>query len=951
MEQVEIRLLGPFELERDGAPVQLSALRQRTLLAVVAMAAPAAVDPVRLAAALWPDGGPPGAPRAALHSHVSRLRRTLPGVIATDGDAYRLAVPVESVDAHRFRELGRRARSAIAPGAPDSLDLVESALALWRGAPFTGLLKDWLDETHGAVLTEDQLDLRERQADLRLARADVAPLVAELSGLADRHPLRESLWLRLLSVLARCGRTAEALDRYEKLRLTLALELGADPGSELQRLHTELLSGDSPSDAAPSGPPAGAESGLPPPRQLPIDVAGFVGRSRELAELSAALVGAGDRPDLAVLHGTAGVGKTALAVHWSWRHREHFPDGQFYLNLRGFGPDRPVSPDEALHGMLGGLGLPGPQIPQGRDARSALLRSLVAGRRLLFVFDNVRDPAQVRPLLPGASGQVVITSRNQLVGLTVREQARSIEIEPLAPAESVTLLGDSLASAQVVPDRPGLARLAQVCSHLPLALAVAARQVARSGGGTVSDWLARLTDPAAPLDLLTDADESTNVRSVLSWSYGALDGETRRCFRMIGLHPGPTFTTGSMAAALGSSVARARQRIVRLIDGNLVRPIDHQRYEVHDLVGALAAELSAADETDDRSAARLRLYQHALHGASAAAQRAGLTYVRPPLDPPPDGVEPERFAGSDEALAWFAADREHLHAILRTAPPTADRAVLPLAHLFGAYLMQRYRLADLIEVQQDALRRARRSDDLGAAARSLNQLGWAHAELPAVERAEPYYAEAAELFERIGEFGGQAAALSNLSTVHRALGRPEVALELCQRAASAAVRAGERDLEAACRTNLALCQLDLGEVGAAAVTVRAAVRLADPDGRALAYALGTSGQALTRLGRADQAVPQLRRALDLFRSRGNRWPTCVTLSHLGDALAGQGASAEARIRWAEALELFDGLGAVDRHELRRAHLLDRLGSASHLASSGPVACDDDDLRRTTSVRL
>lgn len=918
MERVELRLLGPFAVIRDGESVTPSALRQRTLLAVVAMAAPIAVEPERLIKALWP-GGPPAAARAALHSHVSRLRRLLPEVIATDGDTYRLIVPPEDVDAVRFGWLAGQARAAMVAGSIDALDLIESALALWRGEPFTGVLPDWLAQTYGAGLTENLLDLRERQADLRLARGDVTDLVAELTALADRHPLRESLWLRLLTALARLGRKAEALERYEGLRSTLADQLGTDPGSGLRQLHAELLT-----DGRPSL--AGTPVILAPPRQLPIGVAGFVGRDHELAGLDAAVDVAGDRSGIVVLHGTAGVGKTSLAVHWAQRRLDRFPDGQVYLNLRGFGPDRPVEPIEALHSILWSLGVPGEQIPATAEASAARLRSLVAGRQMLFVFDNARDPAQVRPLLPGASGQVLITSRNQLIGLIVREQARSIEVEPLDLEQSVVLLANSLATASVVPDRPGLERLARVCTHLPLALAVAARQVARSPGGTVSESLGRLHDPAVPLDLLADSDESANVRSVLAWSYAALDEATRRCFRMIGLHPGPHFTDGSMAAALGCSVPRARQCIVRLIDGNLVRAIDLQRYVAHDLVGALAAELSAAEETEDRAAARLRLYQHALHSAAAASRLAGLTYVQPHLDPPPAGVVPERFAGPDEALAWFAAGLEHLHAILRTAPPAADRVVLQLAHLFGAYLMQRYRLAELIEVQQDALRRARRSGDQGAAARSLNQLGWAHAELPAVEQSESYYAEAAELFERVGEFGGQAAALSNLSNVCRALGRPREAAELGQRAIRAAVRAAEQDLEAACRTNMALCQLELGEIQAAAMTVRRALRLADPDGRALAYALATSGQALTQLGRADQAAAQLRRALDLFRSRGNRWPTCVALSHLGDALAGQGRSAEARARWTDSLELFDALGAVDRQELRRADLLDRLGA-------------------------
>ncbi len=921
MEPFEVRVLGPVEVIRAGAPIPLPALRQRTLVAVLAMAAPAAVDPDRVEAALWSGMDLPAAPRAAVHAQVFRLRRSLPELIATDGDSYRLAVPVEKIDAHLFQRFCREARAA-GTDADLALPLVESALALWRGVPFDGVKRDWLVAQYGTGLVEDYLELRERQADLRTAARDVEGILPSLIALADQHPLRESLWLRLLTALAQVGRAAEAMERYEFLRSTLAEELGTDPGAQLRELHAELLIG---------GAPAATSTGILPmaearPRQLPLELIEFTGRGRELTELDTALTGERERPEIVVLHGTGGAGKTSLAVRWAHRNRDRFPDGQLYVNLRGFGPDRPVSPEEALHGVLWSLGVTGEQIPKSLDERSALLRSLVSGRRILLLLDNVRDPGQVRPLLPGSSSHVVITSRSQLTGLAVREQARHIEVGPFDPEDSVALLAQTLGATDVASDPEDLERLARVCIHLPLALAVAAKQAVRVPGGTVTDFLEQIRDSSSALDLLELSDEEASVRSVLTWSYRALDEETRRCFRMVGLHPGPTFSVGSMAAVLGETPARARQLIVRLIDGNLARPLDRRRYEAHDLLRALAVELCRAEETADHRAAALeRLHSYTIHTAALAHRLVGLAYLTPELDPIRPGIVPDRFADADSAVEWFDLELVNLRALVRAAADSgAHRAAYQIAQLIPRHLRQRYHAADLLELQELGLASARRSGNRVAIAISLVQFAWVITELGELRSAERHNREALALFEEESHDAGQTITLTNLGVVLWSTGQGELALNYHQRAARTAARTGDPDLEAGSLGNLAMSQLELGQVEEAVANCRRVLSLVPESDTFHRYTLDTLGQALLRLNRPRESETFLRQALTLSQAAADRWLTCVAQTHLGDVLAAQGQPEAARGCWNEALELFDTLRSPDQHDLRRADLVERL---------------------------
>jgi len=455
---IEVRLLGPVSLLVDGEAVPLPGARQRVALAAMALARGGVVSSEALADYLWGEEQPDRV-RAALHTTVTRLRKLVGSErVVSTGGGYALAVPDEAVDVRRFRALVADARRADDTGHEQRL--LREARAMWRGEPLDGVDSEQLRAEHLQPLTEEWFAATERLVDLRLARGELDNLVAELRGLVSRHPLRESLWSRLMRALAATGRQADALDAYQEVRELLLEELGLDPGPELTAAHAAVLAGEGPSatsEPEPGPVPAPEVPAPRVPRQLPTDVASFVGREEQLRVLDD-FAGAWEadperRAKTVVLDGAGGMGKTALAVRWGHRRAQSFPDGQLYVNLRGFGPGEPVDPFAAAGSLLNALGAAGEQVPTDPETRFAQLRTVLADRRLLLVLDNARDVEQVRPLLPGSAAFVVVTSRNQLRGLVSREGAHRITVPELSEEEAVRMLRQAAdASVREVAD-------------------------------------------------------------------------------------------------------------------------------------------------------------------------------------------------------------------------------------------------------------------------------------------------------------------------------------------------------------------------------------------------------------------------------------------------------------------------------------------------------------------
>ncbi|MGZ3142168.1 BTAD domain-containing putative transcriptional regulator [Lentzea chajnantorensis] len=452
-------MLGPLEVLLDGVVVPLPAGRSRVLLATLLLRPNQVVSIDALVDRLW-DGEPPTPDRAhkTLHTVVMRLRRALgeADCVRTSTGGYLAEVAVDALDLTRFRRL-------VAAGE------LAAAVRLWRGPMLVDVRSGALHQHDVPLVTEEWLHALERRISADLDAGRAAEVVPELRGLTAQHPFREAFWAQLVLALAMSGQQERALAAYREVRALLADELGVDPGDELRAVHQRVLAGPVPARRT-------AAVLRPVPRQLPTTTPRFVGRSAELRDLTG--LAAGDGLVVAAITGTAGVGKTTLAVHWARGAADRFPDGQLYVNLRGFDRHRePVAPGDALSRFLEALGVPPDRIPAALDAQSALYRSLVAERRVLVLLDNARDPDHVRPLLPGPSSSfVLVTSRDRLTGLVVNEGARELALDVLTPAEARALIVSRL-GARRAGDADELIRW---CGGLPLALAIVAARVAQS---------------------------------------------------------------------------------------------------------------------------------------------------------------------------------------------------------------------------------------------------------------------------------------------------------------------------------------------------------------------------------------------------------------------------------------------------------------------------------------
>lgn len=784
----------------------------------------------RIATAVWGvDSGVDA--RTNVQSTVRRLRRLLgDSAVRTHGAGYALAVAPEAVDALRF-------------GALLDAGRVAAALTLWRGDPFAGLRSDWLDQAYGVGLWERYVDAVER-------RGDVAALV-ELAG---RYPLRESLWARLIEALRSEGRDAEALVRYEQLRRRLADELGVDPSAELRGLHASLLAGELPARAAP--------------RELPPDLASFSGRGAELAALDALPAGP------VVISGTAGVGKTTLAVHWAHRVAERFPDGQLYVDLRGFDPSEPpLAPSEALRGFLEALRVPPRQVPTSPSAQAALYRSLLADTRTLVVLDNARDAGQVAPLLPGASGCLaVVTSRNQLPGLVTGAGAQPLGLDLLDAEEAQRLLASRLGPGRAEPGQADVAELAERCAGLPLALAIVAARAVWRPGYALAALAAELAE--AGLDGFDAGDAMSSARAVFSWSYRSLSASAARVFRLLALHPGPDVGLDVAASLAGGDV---RREVAELVRAHLVVERTPGRYAFHDLLRAYARELGAGDEP-----ALTRMLDHYVHTARAADRLLFTHGETIPVEAPTDGVVVSALGSEDEALAWFETERPAMLALLRLDEPAY---VCQLAWATHVYLHRQGHWHDRVAAQHAAVEAARRLGSEAAESRSRRFLGFAYADL--------------------GRF----------ADAHVHLDR---ALALAVDPVDRAWTEHYRDLTFGLQ----------GDEVAAMESARSAVELFRTAGDVASEAMALSDVAWYsgRLG-AESALADGKRALALHRQVGNRAYEAHTLACLAETYARSGEVAAAESAYREALVVFAELGDRFGEASTYAHLADLLDDA------------------------
>jgi tetratricopeptide (TPR) repeat protein/transcriptional regulator with XRE-family HTH domain len=646
-----------------------------------------------------------------------------------------------------------------------------------------------------------------------------------------------------------------------------------------------------------------------PPRELPAPVSHFAGRKAELAALTGQLdeQAARDAPRAPVIWtigGTAGVGKTALAVQWAHQAAGQFPDGQLYIDLHGHDPGEPVTASAALAAFLRSLGVQGRDIPAGEGERAARYRSLMAGRRLLVFLDNAGSAAQVRPLLPATPGcMTIVTSRDSLSGLVAREGARRLDLDLLPLPDAVGLLQE-LIGRRAGADPVAATALAGQCSRLPLALRVAAELAAASPATPLAELVDALADQRRRLDLLDAGDDPpTAVRGVFSWSYRRLDPEVARAFRLTALHPGPACDQYSAAALTATTSVHAARLLAVLARGNLAQQAGPGRYSMHDLLRAYARDLASAQDGDDGVRAALtRLSGYYLYAAATAMDTLfpGERDRRPSVPQPATPIPP--LAVPADARAWLDAELTALVAIVAQDVP--GHAAQLAATLFR-YLDTGGHVSEAVIIHDHAWRAARRAGDRVAEAQALTSLGTLDMGQGRFQEAATHFEEALALSGVAGDRAGEVRALGNLGILCIQEGRWPEAISYFERTVALFRQVGDQAGEARSLSGLAMIDYQQGryEQAAARLQQAMAIHLTAGDVSGEAYALTGLGEINLRQGRPEQAVVRLERALVLFREVGGRWGEARVLGALGEADLQQGRPDQAAGRQREALSI------------------------------------------------
>ncbi|MEV6282699.1 BTAD domain-containing putative transcriptional regulator [Kribbella sp. NPDC051770] len=956
--QLRFAVLGPVRAWRGDRELKLGPPQQRAVLAVLLLRENAQVSVSDIIDALWADDMPSSAEHV-IRSYIYRLRKVLgavdsadvgssggvgSSVIASVGHGYLLATGPDSLDLATFREGLSSAQEATRAGEhAKAVMLLDDALGLWRGSALAGVPGEFA-ETQRIHLDQLRLTALEAKAVAQVEAGAYGDAEVLLDQLTAEHPLNERFRELRMLALYRYGRQSDALNVYRQTQDLLAEELGVDPGPGLRALHERILRGDptllpsrpfvapvvpeerEPEEAAGAVVVQEQVDGAVRPVQLPAGLRGFVGRQGELKRAEGFLECDETEP-VVVVTGMAGVGKTAFAVHWAHRIADRFPDGQIYLNLRGFDPARPtLTVQEALTALFDSLGVRASNLPNDVDRQAAYLRSLVAGKRLLILLDNVRDAEQVRPLLPGGKTcLVIVTSRNQLRGLSVHDGAGMIELDVLSSQDALHLLDRRLGPAHL-QDSAELAEIAERCGRLPLAIAVVAARVATAPHFPLSAALAELRDQQGVLDAFMDVDAVVDVRSVFSWSLQAVSEPAAELFQLMALHRAMSCDESAAASLIGRPLPLVRRLLGELLTANLVFAGEPGRYMYHDLVRLYAAELAADLPAGLRRAAIHRLLDH----YTTSAQNADFTINphRPQVDPiePLDGVVVLESTSYDEAFGWFATEHEPLLAAMSLAVDEGfDEHVWRLARVLDTFLYRTGRWRQSLASDETGLAAADRLGDRVLQARFHTSLGRGHVRLKQYQEAHAHLVQAIAMFEEEGEIDRAASGYATLATLASDRGDAHEAIRLYRQALELTE---EPVVRAMAINNLGNAYSRLGDHGQALTLSLESLRLwgevGDRHGEANAW--DSVGHAHQMLGHQAKAVRAYRHSIAMFAELGDQVNEATTLINLGDSLIAADNPDGARDAWTHALELLAGLDDAAAAKVRE-RLSDHLNSS------------------------
>ncbi|WP_306184315.1 BTAD domain-containing putative transcriptional regulator [Streptomyces sp. MK5] len=913
-EGIRFNVLGALECWTGGRRLPLGGTKAERVMGFLLLSHNRSVPVARLVEAVW-DSEPPSTAAHQIRKTVSALRRSLPGgteILHTDGAGYRAVVSADQLDLKEFEELLHTAAEANSAGrATEAGAGLRAALDVWRGPVLDGLDGEAIG-TAANVLVEMRLAAVEQYARLRMRTGRLDDLATYLRQYVDAHPLRESLRELLMTVLYRTGRHADALEEYAAVRHLLAEELGADPSPQLAKLHEAILR-QSPelADGPPAAPPV--EPAAPKPVAarctLPYDLPDFTGRQDVVRRILTALA---DGRRFIMIDGMGGSGKTALAVHVAKLLAERYPDGQLFLDLHGFTPGHaPLQPLDALDLLLRSLGIASDRIPEGLSERRALWRSVTANQRLLVVLDNVRDCAQVQPLLLSAENSAtIVTSRTRLVEI---DGAEWCSVGSLSMEDSMELLSKVLGDER--DDVESRTLLAGMCAGLPLALRIASARLRNRPQWTVRYLVDRMRSEARTLTELRVGERS--VAASLQLSYRAMSEPQRAAFRMLGWHPGADFDVFSAAALFGTDALEAETILEELLDVNLLEQHTMGRYTLHDLVRWFARDLRGSGPADRHRAGVQQLLDHYLLTLERACDLIFPGRARHPVPLPEGSVVPGLDSESD-ALSWL--DKEY--PALRDAAQLAydvgldlHAAYLPRGLAF--YLNLRGWWTEFRDVELLAVRAARRLDDPLLLRISLTNLAMALWKVGDIRGSLTELDEALALAEQAAEVPGVAACLSRIGMCYSSLGQYTRALDTLRRALDLHRRLGCRREEAEALANIASALNCLGRyteaADAAALAVRLDRLLGERDHEI--YALTELAVAHLGTGRPDLAL------FRLSVIEGGPDGLCqpgtagLMLAYRAETLQRLGRSPEADACTARALALMEVSGAIRRAEI------------------------------------
>lgn len=967
-------VLGPVRAWRGETELDPGPPKRRALLALLLTRAGEPVPVHEIVDVLWGENAPVSSLNV-VHRHVGSLRRllgpepsgqTTSSRLVRGSGGYRLTLGAGELDLQRFRALRDEARAVRELGDPAraAASLIE-ALTLWRGPVASGIAPEV--RAHPAFASVD----REYPAAVKEAAAaalEAGPVLAGqmlpvLRQTAAAHPLDEVLHARLVTALAVTGHRAEARKAYRDVSMRLLDELGLDPGPELRAAEQQLprRTAPTPPDRSDSGSSAGSspegpenpenndapqlpyEGAFVPevstertgsaggamrvrPAQLPAEVTVFTGRRAELDRVQALLSPPGAWPNTVVISaigGMAGVGKTSLAVHWAHRIADRFPDGQLYADLRGFDPSGPVAdPAEVIRGFLDALGVPAHRIPAGLDAQAALYRSLLAGRRVLVLLDNAHDTEQVRPLLPGSPGcLIVVTSRNHLHGLVVVDGAHPLSLDLLTAEESREFLMSRLGTKRVAEEPAAADEIVALCGFLPLTLAVVSARAAARPGWRLSSIAEDLRETHGSLAAFAHDDPATDPRTVFSWSYDALTPDAARLFRLLALHPGPDASTAIAAVLLCLPLKDVRPLLAELVGAHLLVQRSPGRFGSHELLRVYAVELAESHDTpEERDAARHRLLDHLLHTAHRADSLLAPHRERLVLSSRvAAGAAPVTFDSRERAASWLNAERPVLLAAVHEAARSGWGAhSWQLAATLELFLDRHGRWQEQAVVQTAALHAAEELGDLAGRAHAHRALGFVNGRLERPAAAREHLSTALELFAAVGDLPGQGRVHRYLAFQANRRGRHHEALDHYGEAHALYEAAGHLSGQAGIFNEVGWTHILLGAYEEALADCRRAItmnrQLGDRNGEAAAW--DSLGYAHHHLGRYQQALTCYEHALTAYREIHDDYLEADTLVHIGDAWEADGSQERAAGAWRQALEILERIAHPDAEHVR-----------------------------------